>query len=237
LKRGISPSFANEDMPEPIVIPEQKNYEYSYGLAFKIAAEKLQGIPQIQEQCRRSGALCELSAGGSSIILKYLNLDFCLTLPEIEISRVGSQETVELRDKILMLHYLIRAEGTPLSDQLITYPELKEGANYFPSFHKRAVKPLIDYFGPLPEKLLKAAEPMGAVKSNLGDVSVTIPAFPRVPITLVLWKGDDEFPPNGNILFNSTILDYQPVEDVNILCQTIVWQMVKSLKETESRKA
>jgi hypothetical protein len=237
LKRGLCPSFANEDMPEPIVIPEQKNYEYSYGLAFRIAAEKLKGMSEIQEQCRRSGALCDLSTGRSSITLKYLSHDFCLTLPEIEISRVDSQEAVELRDKILILHYLIRAKGTPLSDQLITYPELKEGANYFPSFHKRAVKPLIDYFGPLPEKLLEVTGPLGAIKSNLGDVSVTIPAFPRVPITLVLWKGDDEFPPNGNILFNSTILDYQPVEDVNILCQTIVWQMVKNLKGTESKKS
>jgi hypothetical protein len=48
----------------------------------------------------------------------------------------------------------------------------------------------------------------------------------------VLWKGDPEFPPNGNIMFDSTILDYQPVEDVNVLCQTIIWQMIKSLKET-----
>ncbi len=65
---------------------------------------------------------------------------------------------------------------------------------------------------------------------NYGDIAVTIPAFSRVPITLVLWRGDDEFPPNANILFDSTILDYLSAEDVNVLCQTIAWQLVKSFQ-------
>jgi hypothetical protein len=222
-------------MPEPIVIPEQKNYDYAYGLAFKLAAEKLNGISQIEEQCRRSGALCQLADDRAKITLKYLNREYLLTLPEIEISPIDSSDKVELRDEILMLHYLVQAKGTPLADQLITYPELKEGANYYPSFYKRAVKPLIDFFGPVPEKILECAKPLGATRSDLGDMSVIITAFPRVPITLVLWKGDEEFPPNGNILFDRTILDYQPVEDVNVLCQTIIWQLIKSLKEIDSR--
>ena len=116
-----------------------------------------------------------------------------------------------------------------LSGQLIAYQELKEGATYLPSFFKRAVKPIIDYFGQTPERLLDAAAEIGGYKTSLGDFAVTIPAFKRVPITLVVWRGDDEFPPNANILFDSTILDYLPVEDVNVLCQTISWRLVKNL--------
>ena len=55
-------------------------------------------------------------------------------------------------------------------------------------------------------------------------------AFPRVPITLVLWRGDDEFPPDGNILFDRSISDYLTTEDVNVLCETIAWTLVKSAR-------
>jgi hypothetical protein len=217
-------------MPEPIVIPEQKNYEVAYGLAYKLAVEKLAGMPEIAEQCRRSGALCELSGTNPGITLEYLNRRYRIGLPNFNISPAGSRDQVELRDQILILHYLIKAKGTLPSGELITYQELKEGSNYYPSFYKRAVKPLIDYFGGEPQRLLQASAGLGATRASSGDLSVSIQAFPRVCVTLVLWKGDEEFPPNGNILFDNTILDYQPVEDVNILCQTIVWQMVKSLR-------
>jgi hypothetical protein len=211
-------------------LPDQKNYEISYGLALKMAGEKLTGMENPQEICRKSGAVCQISGTSHLIILKYLNRTYQVSLPDITISLQNSPDTIELRDKILILHYLTRSRGTPLSNQVITYKELQEGAAYFPSFFKRAVKPLIDYFGQSPELLTKAAENLGGYKADFGDTAVTVPAFSRVPVTLVLWKGDDEFPPEGNILFDSTILDYLPVEDINVLCQTITWQLVKSLQ-------
>jgi hypothetical protein len=136
-------------------------------------------------------------------------------------------QKVELRDKILILDYLTRAKGTPLSGIPISYKELHEGAAYYPSFYKRAIKPLIDNFGNCPEQLLNNAVELGGVRANHGDVSVTISAFTRVPVTFVLWKGDNEFSPDASILFDRTIEDYLTVEDINVICQTIVWKLIK----------
>jgi hypothetical protein len=214
-------------------LPEQKNYEYAYGLAFKLAAEKLSNIKDLEKQCLKSGSECQISGIERSISLKYLNRIYRVKLPEIIVS--SGKEPVELRDKILILHYLTIAKGTPLAENLITYQELEEGAAYYPSFFKRTIKPLIDFFGPYPEKLKQYSAELGSHYVKYGDFAVTIPAFRYIPITLVLWKGDDEFPPNGNILFDSTILDYLSVEDVNILSQTIVWKLVKSFQQDKSK--
>ena len=157
-----------------------------------------------------------------------------MRLPGVTINIQDSDAEAELKDKALILHYLTQAKGTLLSGKLIAYSELKEGAVYFPSFHKRAIKPLIDYFGSKPEKLLEVSSNLNGQSVDYGDIAVTIPAFARVPITLVLWKGDEEFPPNANILFDSTVLDYLSVEDINILCQTIVWHLIKIL-QSESK--
>ena len=128
-----------------------------------------------------------------------------------------------------MLHYFTLAKGTPLSNKVITYKELPEGASYFPTFAKRAIKPLLDHFGKEPHRLIDVARKLGGHKADYGDLAVTINAFSRVPITLVLWQGDEEFSPEGNMLFDSTISDYLPTEDINVLCETIAWRLVRLL--------
>ena len=220
-----------ENRPEhrSIELPEQKNYDVSYGLALKLAAERLRGSEKIEDVCRKSESTCVSTSFGQSIQVRYLNRIYQVSWPDIEISLMDSREPVELRDKILILDYLNTAKGTPLSGAAIAFQELPEVSSYYPTFSKRAVQPLIDNFGGCPERLFDAAHQLGGEKAGYGDASVTIVAFSRVPISYVIWKGDEEFPANANILFDKTIHDYLPNEDIIVLCQTITWRLVKSL--------
>jgi len=217
-------------MASQLSLPDKKNYEYGYELAYKLAREQLARIDDIKQQCFKSGAQYQVIDSRKIITVEYLNRLYQVTLPNIEISAKNSEEAVPLRDKILILHYLTQAKGTPISNKIITYKELPEGMNYFPTFVKRAIKPLIDHFGKEPQQLVDAAGVLGGHRAEYGDAAVTINAFSRVPITLVLWRGDNEFPPEANILFDSTISDYLTTEDINVLCETIAWRLVKSNK-------
>ena len=158
-----------------------------------------------------------------------------ICLPDGTIHQQGSRRPVPLRDKLLILHYFLRARGSPLSHKLITYKELASGISYYPTFYKRAVKPVVDCFGDRPEALTKAAARLGGRQVDYGDTAVTIDAFSRVPLTWVLWQGDNELPAEGSILFDSTIADYLPTEDIAVLCQTIAWKLVRLAKEEEPR--
>ncbi len=205
--------------------------EYGYELAYKLACEQLINIDNIEQQCLRSGAQWQTIDSKRVITTKFLNQSYLVSFPDIEISLMDSDEAIPLRDKILILHYLSQAKGTPLTNKIISYKELPEGTNYFPTFSKRAIKPILDHFGKEPGVLVDVAAKLGGFKVDYGDVAVTINAFPRVPITFVLWQGDDEFPPEGNILFDSTIPDYLSIEDINILCEAIAWRLVKSYQQ------
>lgn len=213
-------------------LPDYRNYEYGYKSAYELTCKQLAKISDIDQQCLRSGAQYQATDSQKVITLKYLNQSYQITLPDIDILLIDSDEEVPIRDKVLMLHYFIQAKGTPLTSKMIAYKELPEGATYFPSFYKRAIKPLVDYFGNEPNQLIGIAEKLGGHRVDYGDVAVTINAFRYVPITLVLWKGDEEFPPDGNILFDSTIPDYLSTEDINVLCGVISWKLVKYLKKT-----
>jgi len=204
--------------------------EYGQGLAYKLACEQLAEIANIEEQCINSGATCEVTDFGKVISLQYLGQAYQVSLPDIAILRTGDAGEIPLRDRILILHYIIQAKGTPLSDNKIAYKELPEGTIYSPTFTKRAIKPLLDNFGSEPDRLLEAAKIFGGRKADYGDVAVTIDAFSRVPITLILWQGDEELPPSGSILFDGGITDYLSTEDITVLCETIAWRLVKSYK-------
>ncbi len=215
--------------------PNQRNYKYGHELAYKLAFEQLAQLDNIEQQCLRSGARYQVIDSQTIIILEYLNQSYQIVCPDIDISLIDSEQAVPTRDKILILHYFTQAKGTPITNKITTFRELPEGANYFPTFSKRAIKPLLDHFGREPERLIDAAEKLGGHKVDYGDAAVTINAFSYVPITLVLWRGDEEFNPEGSILFDSTISDYLPTEDINILCETISWKLVKYLKKTRNR--
>ncbi len=211
-------------------LPDQRNYEYAYELAYKLAREKLAEVGDIEQLCRNSDARYQIIDSKKTIIVKYLNQSYRVTLPDVEVSLADSEDEVPLREKLLILHYLISAKGAPATNELITYKELPEGIVYFPTFSKRAIKPIVDRFGDEPHRLLDIAGVLGGRKAEYGDVAVTINAFSRVPITLVLWQGDSEFPASGSIMFDSTITDYLFTEDITVLCETIAWKLVRLLK-------
>jgi hypothetical protein len=208
-----------------LIVPEPGVRQIAHELAFKLARERLAAVADIKEQCRKSGAQYLPAEKAASV--RHLNQSYKISFTDGEVSLFDSEEAVPVRDKILILHYFTRAKGTPLTGKLITYKELQEGINYYPTFFKRAIDPIVNHFRDEPSRLLDATTTLGGHKADYGDMAVTFDAFPRVPLTLVLWRGDNEFAPDGNILFDSTIPDYLPTEDITILCEVIAWRLVR----------
>jgi hypothetical protein len=199
-------------------------WERGFELSYKFACEQLAKISDIEEQCRKSGARY---LDSHEIVINYLNQPYHIMLPGGKILLEDSGIEAPLRDRILILHYFTGAKGTSATGRLIAYKQLPGGISYFPAFSQRAIAPFVKHFGRNPELLIKAAAKLGGCEADHGDVSVTINAFDHVPITLVLWRGDEELAPNGNILFDANISDYLSTEDVTVLCETIIWKLVK----------
>lgn len=199
-------------------------WERGFELSYKFACEQLAKISGIEEQCRKSGAKY---LGPREIVIDYLDQAYHIMLPECRILLEDSGMEAPLRDKILILHYFTGAKGTAATGKLIAYKQLSGGVSYFPAFSQRAIGPLVRNFGKSPELLKEAAAKLGGHAADYGDIAVTVNAFDRVPITFVLWKGDEELAPNGNILFDANVSDYLSTEDVTVLCETIIWKLVK----------
>jgi len=211
-------------------LPDQRNYKYALDTALEIASRELSELKDIKKQCQKSGADYSVRGGKGTITLGFLGRNYRITLPNVDISVIGESKSPSTVDKLLILHYLLNARGNKTTVKNISFRELPEGFSYYPSFYKRAVKPLVKHFGDEPKKLLNAASGFDTRIRDYGDASVTIKAFEKVPVTLILWSGDSEFEADGSILFDSTIKDYLPTEDIVILCQILVHKLITSSK-------
>jgi hypothetical protein len=190
---------------------KQKHYRQ----AFEIACQEIRSLDPA-EMAAHSGAGYRVMKGKKQITLAFFGDPYTITLPEIEISSAKGGP-VSLVTRIMLLHYVIRADGTEPENRLIPYKEIPGGMQYASVFEKRVVDPLIRVFGQAPERFLKTGIAMGGQKAGYGDISFSLSVFPRVSVTFILWRGDDEFPPSIQMLFDGVIDRYLSLEDVVVL--------------------
>lgn len=204
----------------------QENYQ----LARQLAVEKLR-TTDVQERALRCGGRWQSGpGGGSAISLRCLGREIVLSFPEGRIEEADGHGPVPLREEILLLHYVEKGTGSPLASRWISFAEIPGGAFYHPVFRTRCQAPLVRTFGQNVEGLKEAAAEFAGAPLGMGDAGVIIPALPCVPLGLVLWRGDEEFPADGNVLFDASVSEYLPVEDIVILAETVVWKLVKRRK-------
>lgn len=199
-------------------------------VAYNFAVEKLNQKDPV-EIARNAGV--EYNAEAKSFTVPYLGEKFFVSHPEGIVKPVEKSEGPPLTVMILILHYLVNANGAPVQGKWISFKELPDGAIYNEPFGRRAIKPMLNLFADKQEEFLRLAATLGGQQQKLGDVSVTITPFPRVPITFVIWGGDDEFPASGNILFDASAHCYLPTEDYAMMSGLIIYQLGELLPKSK----
>jgi hypothetical protein len=86
---------------------------------------------------------------------------------------------------------------------------------------------MLKTFGMNAKLMIESASRLyGATRLDHGDYSVMVKALPLVPVALVIWEGDDEFPPDGNILFDKNISMILSAEDIAWLAGMVVYPLM-----------
>ena len=130
--------------------------------------------------------------------------------------------------KIIWLHYLTSQGIKQPSGRLMPYRDAPGALFYDTNFTKRAVRPFVKRFGHDPDGLIKAGEALGGYKAENGDASIVIHALPYIPLTFIIWLGDDEFEPNGSILFDDTVKTWLCAEDLAVLGSLCAYEIIGS---------
>lgn len=197
-----------------------------YKAAIALAAAELK---QINPKRLENRSKCEYfyEDGREGLLVPYFGQLRRVGWPEITVTPVEGDLQIPLTEQILILHYLQRCTGEPLSGHSIDFREVPDGGGfYWSAFVSRAKKPLLETFGHDLELYLQVATSLGGEPENLGDAAALFLAFPLVPVTHVLWRGDEEFQPEANILFDMTISQHLSTEDIAALAGASVYRLM-----------
>jgi hypothetical protein len=122
----------------------------------------------------------------------------------------------------LLIHYLGRADNTPLTGELITYRETDHGQVFYSAFYKRCIFPLVERLaGEEPQKIKRACGDLGGVCEETNDITAAFSFFPRFPVAVKIWLKDEELPGSANILFDSSANHYMHTEDIALAGELI----------------
>jgi hypothetical protein len=195
-----------------------------YAAAQRLAAEKL-GREPLERIAARSG-LATLE--GAAFEVPFLDRIYRVDYPDFRFQEVGegSAPPPPLPEQVLILHYMAGGEDAPPSGDWVAYREIPGATFYYGAFVKRALDPLKKVFGSEPKALSGPAAKLGGLPLGEGDASFRFQPFPRVPMQVIVWQGDAEFPAEASILFDRSVVGYLSPEDIAWLAGMLVYRLI-----------
>jgi hypothetical protein len=208
---------------------ERSQWQEAVELAFASAQRRFRGLDPAAV-ATRSASEWRLERGGGYLKLSFLNQQYQVTFPQATIRGEGGVEPPLVR-RVLILHYLIQAQGERVVGRWVDFRSLPGGVVYYPVFRGRVISRLVRMFGERPQELIQATAPLGGREVAMADVAVEIPAFSRVPVVFALWEATDEFGPEGQVMYDDTLPAYLETEDAIIVCEEILGALNKYVQK------
>ncbi|MEJ5359586.1 MAG: DUF3786 domain-containing protein [Desulfobacterales bacterium] len=116
--------------------------------------------------------------------------------------------------EVVLRQYLRRVRaGLPAGGPLVGVRDLREG-HFFRGPHALDFGPLLSRYGCDPAGFAAAAGKLGAEPVAMADCAFRFRPLPRVPVTLLLWTADEEFPARMTALFERTIEEVLPADAI-----------------------
>jgi hypothetical protein len=194
-------------------IMEPKTPEKTYGLALEKAKQDLRGRDPMMAAALSGAKYEKLTANSGRFRLRFWEKEYVIDYPEASVYEEKSGQEPSTFKQILILHYLVNADGTPSADKWISFRELPGGLGFEPAFQQQSSQPLVRAFGHDAEAFIRAAEALGGERLTFGSVSFLFRIFPRQWVAVVLDLADEEFPAWVNILFDGAASHYLLTED------------------------
>jgi hypothetical protein len=170
------------------------------------------------ELSERSGIQFE----NGSFRLSFLGRDIKLTYPDMKAYYIESGEEAAPKLAILIGRFLLSGEISRWSGKFLSYQEMPWGNVYFTQFKGRCLMRLAFGFGNNIERFKRACESLKGVKAPGGDAAYDIEFIIGLTMRLIIWEGDEEFPPSAQILFSDNFPNAFSAEDMAVCGDLII---------------
>ena len=152
--------------------------------------------------------LQDVTWDGAAFSVKLLNTVYTITWPEYSITPATA-----LPVQTFLLRYLLEAKTVVWAGAWKTFREMPWGELYIKPYTGRVLTRAAFTFGTRLAAFKKGAETLGGVAVNNGDAGYEFTLIGDYRMRILVWEGDDEFPPNAQVLYSDNFAEGFAAED------------------------
>lgn len=171
----------------------------------------------------RCAALAGCTLAPEGVLVPYFGRLHLVTHPAGEAFVQTTGKPAHVTIAIVLMHYLLKADGTPPADRWLAFRQLPDGLFYAQAFAGHAEGLLAQRYGSDVAGFRRAAAALGGMLLDAAPDGGLAPpeaffrfqALPRLAVAVQLWEGDEEFPGQVRVLFDAHAGRYLPTEDLS----------------------
>ena len=150
---------------------------------------------------------------GEEFYVNLLGREFAISHPEYAIRAVDGGKTPALPAQTFLLRYLLESKTVAWTGQWKTFREMPWGEMYIKPYTGRVLTRAAFTFGTRIDAFRAACEKMGATALSHGDAGYQFTLIGGYQMQILVWEGDDEFPPNAQVLYSDNFAEGFAAED------------------------
>ena len=150
---------------------------------------------------------------GGEFTLNLLGRDFAIAHPDYAIRALDDGKLPPLPVQTFLLRYLLESKDVSWAGQWKTFREMPWGEMYIKPYTGRVRTRAAFTFGTRVAAFKAAAEKMGAEPVKHGDAGYCFNLIGGYQMQILVWEGDDEFPPNAQVLYSDNFAEGFAAED------------------------
>ena len=162
-----------------------------------------------QEAADRTGAKWD----GKEFYVNLLGREYAISHPNYAFRPLDGGALPPLPVQTFLLRYLLESKAAAWAGEWKTFREMPWGEMYIKPYTGRVLTRAAFTFGTRLAAFKAAAEKMGAAAVSHGDAGYEFDLIGNFKMRILVWEGDDEFPPNAQVLYSDNFADGFAAED------------------------
>ena len=176
-----------------------------------------------EEAAERTGTKWD----GKEFYVNLLGREFAISHPEYAIRAADGGRVPPLPTQTFLLRYLLESRDVAWNGTWKTFREMPWGEMYIGPYTGRVLTRAAFTFGTRAAAFRAACEKMGAVPLRHGDAGYQFTLVGSYRMQILIWEGDEEFPPNAQVLYSDNFADGFAAED-RVVAGDILISTIKS---------
>ncbi len=139
--------------------------------------------------------------------------EYAVSHPEYAIRAVDEGKLPNLPTQTFLLRYLLECRDVAWTGAWKTFREMPWGELYIKPYTGRVLTRAAFTLGTRIAAFKSAAEKMGGIPVPHGDAGYQFQLAPGYYVQILAWAGDEEFPPNAQVLYSDNFAEGFAAED------------------------